>query len=326
MSFALCGLHAALLLQAPPSTQGIPSQKTGDIHNNDHGTIAIGNNIRINLAPSGPIHQQRDVRSEALDSALKPLRDVIAFDSIADFDKPEDVNSFRTDREVIYTADQLAVRDSILSGLKRYAQTLVDVYQNNSTYFLDDEVAGANLLDEFRLSPDGLNELFPTATTTTAATATTTTTTASTVKPAGSALSNGIVNLAQYLAAHKSRAGLPQTVLRMDPVIQNLCDFFVAELDVVTEQAHIDFNKELDLETIFIREDRQLNPIERRQELRTLRQMVDTMRDTEDALSDLRRTLFRFALAHHALATRMQTDRAFFQSGIIELLAASSSL
>ena len=212
----------------------------------------------------------------------------------------------------------------MLKAFQCYVKSLVDITNNVETPALESaskSVGGslASLGDTFPPSFLAALGITPSTTgdttvTTTASTTTTTTTTTS-VAAITAAQQNGIstaVNaLGLYLVGRKIKSELPPIIIKMDPNVEALCKLLEKDIDILQSQEKIDYNFIINQQTLFIRQNQSnaanaLNPQERRDQIMKLPEIVRLERLTDAELTQLRASIVKLELTHHALAAEAQ--------------------
>jgi hypothetical protein len=233
----------------------------------------------------------------------------------------------------------------VLAALQSYAKSLVQITSNSDSPALDaasKSVAGDLTSLGNDLAPSLENVLgvagasaatTDTTVTTTSgnistSTSTTTSTPAAVITPG---VSNGIGSaidaLGQFLISRKIKKELPQKIIAMDPHVQELCRVLEGDIGILQDQEKRDYNRIINLETLFIRENTTLHPeqlyaVERRAEIMKLPEIVRRQRTTDQRLADLRAAILNLALTHHALAADAQGNNPESLIGKLEDLAA----
>jgi hypothetical protein len=176
-------------------------------------------------------------------------------------------------------------------------------------------------------------EVTITAGNTSSSTSTTTATPTPAISPeVRNGISTAIDALGQYLVARKIKQELPQKIVAMDPHVHQLCKLLDDDIGILQDQEKRDYNRIINLQTLFIREDTKLHPADlyreqRRLEIMKLPEIVRQQRVTDERLANLRAAIVNLALTHHALAAEAQGNNPeSLTAKLAELAAAGKSL
>jgi hypothetical protein len=235
-------------------------------------------------------------------------------------------------------------RQAVLTALQLYVKQLSDITGGTDSPALD--AASKSVGDSLSsfantLAPSAENALgiapSPTTTTQTTVTATSVgmsqsiTTISSTPPPLISAAAqNGVAvaidALGQFLVSRKIEKDLPSKIESMDPHIKVLCELLANDIIILKSQEQLDSNHIIDLQTDFARNPK-LDPEERRVEFMKLPEMARQQRANDQMLTELRASILRLELTHHALAAEAQGNNPqSIKEKIADLEIAGTSL
>jgi hypothetical protein len=268
--------------------------------------------------------------------ALHDLR--VDYDAVAQFDATQPVyNPHNT--QVLLPDKDIQTRLAVLEALQVYAKSLVEITKGTGSHALDEasESVGrsisslGNALASSIASTLGIATGSSTTETTVSTTPTgTTTTVSSTPNPVitpeiQNVISTAANALGQYLVSRKIKKELPQKIEEMDPHIQALCKLLEDDIGILQDEEKRDYDRIINLQTLFIRENANLNPEQRRIEIMKLPEIVRQQRGADQRLTELRGAISRLALTHHALAADAQGNNPESLTGKLEELAAAGS-
>jgi hypothetical protein len=264
----------------------------------------------------------------------------VEYEAVAQFDdktteyNPRNVESFPSDQAI-------QVRLTILEAFKCYVESLVEISNGVSSPQLNiaAKSVGASLSTLGNaLAPtaeDALGIAPPSGTTTTTTVtsgSTTTTSSATTAAPLISTASQNIVStaavaLGEFLVSRKIKKELPEKIKEMDPKLEALCDVLEKDIDILQAQQKIDFNYIIGSQTIFIQGATALDPEQRREQIMKLPKIVRQQRASAAELVELRASIVRLYLTHHALAADAQGNNPeSLKAKLSDLSAAGSDL
>jgi hypothetical protein len=279
--------------------------------------------------------------------ALHNLR--VDYDAVAEFDLAQPVYNPR-DIRVLLPDKDIQTRLAVLAALQVYANSLVQITNGTESPELDaasTSVAGDLTSLGNNLAPSiesvlGIaatpasttdTEVTITAGNTSSSTSTTTATPTPAISPeVRNGISTAIDALGQYLVARKIKQELPQKIVAMDPHVHQLCKLLDDDIGILQDQEKRDYNRIINLQTLFIREDTKLHPADlyreqRRLEIMKLPEIVRQQRVTDERLANLRAAIVNLALTHHALAAEAQGNNPeSLTAKLAELAAAGKSL
>lgn len=270
-----------------------------------------------------PLHKQ----SAALASATTPVVDEAAaayrdantlhnlrvdYDATVSFNAAQPVYNPRN-LQVLLSEDEIQSRLAVLAAFQEYTKSLVAVTDNTDSPALDaaSKAIGGNLTSIGNtLLPASTSE---TMVTTTSGNTSTTTAAVATTPALSPDVQNGIstaVNaLGRFLVSRKVKKELPGKIEEMDPHVQALCTLLESDIDILEGQEKRDYNRIINLQTEFLRENKTLEPRVRRAEIMKLPDMVREQRAADEKLTTLRAEVVRLASAHHALAAAAQAHQ-----------------
>lgn len=141
------------------------------------------------------------------------------------------------------------------------------------------------------------------------------------------ALAAGINALGQYLGSRKVKKELPGIVIKMDPVIAQMCSAMGKDVDALKSAELIDFNFMINQQTLFLRENKQLDAGERRALIMKLPEIVRKHQAADEQLDGLKAGLVKVEMTHHALAAEAQGNNPEgLKTKIGELASAGEGL
>jgi hypothetical protein len=109
--------------------------------------------------------------------------------------------------------------------------------------------------------------------------------------------------LGEFLIADKVRHELPAEITAMDPHIQVICKVLQLDIATLQSQAEADYGNLLTQQDLFIRKSGdKLTPVERRNEIRRLPQILAASEASSTLLGHLQHAIAQLAATHHALA------------------------
>lgn len=273
--------------------------------------------------------------------AAEKLHDIrVDFDAVAEFDNPQTVYNPRNIQPLLSPKD-IDIRLAVLKAFQCYVSSLVDITNNVQSPSLESaskSVGGslASLGDTFAPSFASALGITPSTTTGTSGATSTTTTSTSTSAAISTAQQNGIstaVNaLGLYLVGRKIKTELPPIIVKMDASVEALCKLLEKDIDILQSQEKIDYDFIINHQTLFIRQNSTsatngLNPQERREQIMKLPGIVRQERLTDTELTQLRASIVRLELTHHALAAEAQGNNPeSLKDKLAELAAAGNDL
>jgi len=218
------------------------------------------------------------------------------------------------DTKPLLTQKALDARLTVLDGLKTYAQTLSDLTNNLNSPALDAAASsvGSSLSDlggQLKL-PDmgGLGFTMDAQTQNIASTA--------------------AMALGQFLTARKVKREVPKVTGSMDANVQALCTLLTADIAIIHEQTHRDYDDLIRQQTVYLRTTGRALPVgDFRAEALKLPMLVTQQEASDQLLQDLKTAIERLALTHHALAAAAQGNNPQALSArISDLEAAAQNL
>jgi hypothetical protein len=230
------------------------------------------------------------------------------FDAVTAFDKTSAVYNPRTVAPLL-SQEQMELRLAVLKALQCYAQALVQVSGTQSAD-LDDaskSLGGslASVGDTFL--PAGSSSETQTITANgESVTKVTATQVGAISQEEQNAMSAAINALGQYLVSRKVKAELPGVVEKMDPQVKALCELLEKEIDILSSQESIDFDKAIDRQTLFLRTATTLDPETRREQIMKLPELGRQEKQAALQLKLLKTALVKLYMTHHALAAELQ--------------------
>lgn len=216
-----------------------------------------------------------------------------------------------TDTKPLITPAQLDARLAVLNGLKAYADSLVTLTgappKATST---SAEAAGVSL----QALDTSLAANFPSM---------------PKMSPAvADKASTAILALENYLIARKVKGSLPHITQQMNTNIEAICNFLNSDIVILRRQADVDYQAlAVDQDTFIRHSGNSLNPIQRRDEIRTLIGIADQQKANDLLLQKLQTALHTLDLTHQALAAAAQgNDPVSIKQKLAELIVAGNDL
>jgi hypothetical protein len=266
--------------------------------------------LLVLLAAAGgclaPLHKGGVALSEAtapvVDQAAAAYRDANAihdlrvdYDAVARFDEASPVYNPRNTESLLSEKD-IEARVSVLAAFQEYANLLVAISSGTDSPALQaaSRSVGENLTTFANsLTPPHSAGSSPAIT-----------------PEARNGISTAVDALGQFLVNRKIKKELPQAIVAMDPHVQSLCSLLEGDVQILEEQERSDYNRIIDQQTLFIRENTKMDPEQRRVEIMKLPGFVRQQRTGEARLESLRAAVNRLATAHRALAAEAQGRNA----------------
>jgi len=265
------------------------------------------------------------------------------YDAVSEFDKTAPVYNPRNVKPLLSDA-QIDARLAVLKGFQVYVQTLVAVTAGTDSPALEAAAksaggslaglannAGPEVESALGIAVASASTTDTTVTTISGSTTTTTTSTASTPAPLvtpqiKNVMSAGIDALGQYLVSRKVKEELPGVVEKMDPQVKALCELLAQEIDILSSQEKIDYDSVINRETLFIRT-ATLSAEERREAIMKLPDLGRQEQAAAQKLAQLKGSLLKLELTHHALAAEAQGNNPeSLKSKMGDLAAAGNNV
>lgn len=246
-------------------------------------------------------------------NTLHDLR--VDYDAAARFDAREPVYNPRN-TEVLLPRKGIEARLAVIAALQEYANSLVAVTSGTDSPALQASAksTGENL--------SSLSNAL-----TSRGSSTSSTQTELITPEVQNGISAALEALGQFLVSRKIKRELPQKIVAMDPHVQALCTLLKRDVEILTEQERSDYNRIIDQQTQFLRENPTMDPEERRAEIMKLPGFVRDQRAAEEKLTALHEAADNLAKTHHALAEEVQNgSRESLMEGLEELVSAGSNL
>jgi hypothetical protein len=217
------------------------------------------------------------------------------YQAVAHFDSDPPYNPYKT--TPLMSEKGIQVRIDLLAAIKTYAQSLADLAGGAKSDQLDQAAASVGT---------NLKAMSGTLATDVA-------------DSAGSAsnklvLSDGEANgistaaeaLGSFLASKKVKSEVPKQIKAMQPNIEALCKLLQDDIGVLRKQSSLDYSTMVEDQDGFIRHNTTLTPLERREQILVLPQLVQSQRATDTLLAQLQDSLLKFNLTYQALAAEAQ--------------------
>jgi hypothetical protein len=276
-------------------------------------------------------------------NALHNLR--IDYDAVDLFDKKDPVYDATKMTPVLLSEKDIDSRLAVLKAFQLYVANVVAITNGTSSPALD--AASTSLGNSLTsagndLAPSvdsvlGISSSVAGSTTTTSTqvvsgnTTTTTSTTAPTAATpaistaAGNGISAAVNALGQFLVARVVKKELPPQIVKMDPVVAQLCEALASDTDHLRSIAARDYDEIIDRQRLFILKSTTLDPESRRVEIMKLPDIVRQKRAADEQLAQLRGALVNLEMTHHALAAEAQGNNPESLKGKLGNLAAAGS-
>lgn len=272
----------------------------------------------------------------ALDAAIAPVVDQAAdayrsantlhnlrqdYDAVAAFDAAGDNVYNPREIQVLLSDRDIAARLAVLQGFQLYAKSLCAIVSGNNPK----ELGEASVDVGGQLSTLG-NTLAPSIQKAIGIQAE-----AASTSPITPQVQNGIstaVNaLGQFLIARKVKAELPSKIAAMDPHVQSLATLLESDINVLKDVEQRDYDRIINLQTLVLRKDTNLNSRERREEIMKLPDVVRRQRESVEKLDALRAAVARLAQTHQQLVADAQGKKPeSYKQKLEELAAAAQDL
>ncbi len=140
-------------------------------------------------------------------------------------------------------------------------------------------------------------------------------------------ISTGLFALGKYLAARKVKNELPAKIAEMDPHVQALATLLESDIDVLRDQEKRDYDRIINLQTLYVRENGGLGADARRVEIMKLPDIVRKQRATDERLASLRGAIALLAQTHKELTAQAQSrNPESFQQTLQNLANAAQDL
>jgi hypothetical protein len=202
------------------------------------------------------------------------------------------------------------VRLAVLKALQCYVKELVAITNGTESKDLDD--ASTSLANSLAglgntFLPKGSSSKTETVTTDGSPVTQTTTTAANAISTAEQNQMGVAINaLGQFLASRKIKKELPGLVEKIDPQIEALCVALSKDVDALKSDELIDFNFMINQQTLFLRENKSMDAVERRALIMKLPEIARKQRAADAQLDELKKGLGKLVLTHHAFAAEVQ--------------------
>ena len=266
--------------------------------------------------------------------ALHDLR--VDYDAIPEFEATQPVYNPRNIQPLMSDKD-IQVRLAVLEAFKCYVQSVVAITNGTNSKELD--AAAQSVGDSLSAIGHSLAPAIESTlgiataaastieTTTTITSGNTTAATSSTSPQIQNGISTAVNALGQFLVSRKIKKELPEKIKDMDPHVEALCKLLEQDIDTLQGQEQRDYNRIINQQTLFVRQTTTLDPQQRREQIMTLPRIVRQQRASDQELAELRASLVRLALAHHALAAEAQGNNPESLKGkLADLEAAGDNL
>lgn len=291
------------------------------------------------------LHKQATALSSAtapvVDAAEKAYKDANAihdlrvdYDAAVEFDQKSPVYNPRKIKPLLSEKD-LDIRLSVLKGLQLYVKTVTALTNGTDSKELDaaaSSFAGSLAGVADALLPESSSSTTETVTTTEGGASTTETVRTSVAADAVSAteknaLAAAVKGLGLYLGSRKVKKELPGLIEKMDPVVEKLCHFLGEDVDTLKSAEKLDFNFIINQQTLFLEQNKSMDPAARRTLIMQLPGVVRRMQASGEELDTLKAAALKLEMTHHALATEAQGNNPeSLKTKIGELSAAGESL
>lgn len=240
------------------------------------------------------------------------------YDAVAEFDAPDKVYNPR-DIQVLLSDKDIAVRLAVLRGFRLYVKSLCAIVSGTNPKELGDASVSlggqltslANTLVPSIQKAAGLNS-------------------GASGSPAISTetqngITTGLDALGQFLISRKVKAELRSKIAAMDPHVQALATLLESDIDVLNDVSHRDYERIINLQTLALRKDTNLDSSEHREGIMKLPEIVRQQQDAEERLKSLRMAVVKLAQAHQQLVANAQGKTPESLKEKLGDLAASAS-
>lgn len=274
--------------------------------------------------------------------ALHELRE--DYDATVQFDAPQPVYNPRNTPVLISDRD-IRIRVTVLAAFQAYSRSLNEITNEKGSPALDaaSKSVGENLSSVGNALAPAVASTLGVAAASSAGAATNSTATpgdAATESPSATStpaslitpeVQNGISlaanALGQFLVSRKIKKELSQKIKEMDPHVEALCKLLADDIEILRDQEQRDYNRIINLQTLFVRQNTNLGASERRIEIMKLPEIVRRQREADQKLIDLRASIVHLELTHHALAAEAQGNNPeSLKTKLGELATAGNSL
>jgi hypothetical protein len=273
----------------------------------------------------------------ALDAASAPVIDQAAaayrdanmlhnlrvdYDAVAQFDIPDPVYNPRK-LEVLLSENDIEARLAVLKVFQVYVKSLCALTSGTNPKELGEAASSVG----GQLS-SVVNTLAPAVTKAMGIAAADGGSTAAVITPeVQNGISTGLLALGKFIVSRKIQSELPGKIAEMDPHVQTLAKLLENDIDVLQDQERRDYDRILNLQTLFIRSNAALAPDQRRGEIMKLPQIVRKQHVADEKLTTLRAALVVLAETHHELMTQAQSKNPeSFKSKLQDLASAATEL
>ena len=242
--------------------------------------------------------------------------DAEGYQAVAHFDRDPPYNPYKDSKPLI-TEDGLAVRATVLEGIKTYAARLAELSNGVKSEQLDAAAAGvgsrlqalsATLSTQLAASTGAANKLTLTDT-------------------ESKAVSTAADALGRFLTQRKLKRELLPIIRDNRDNITALCVLLEKDVAVLRSQSGLDYEIMVQDQDSFIRHSTTLTALDRRNEILKLPRLVASQRATDVILAQLGKLIAAYNLTYQALAAVAQGNNpASLPSHIAELTALAQDL
>lgn len=240
------------------------------------------------------------------------------YDAVAEFDASDKVYNPR-DIQVLLSDKDIAVRLAVLQGFQLYVKSLCAIVSGTNPKELG--AASVNLGGQLTSLANTLVPSIQKAAGINSGTSSSLAISTDTQN----GITTGLDALGQFLIARKVKAELPSKISAMDPHVQALATLLESDIDVLNDVGHRDYERIINLQTLSLRKDANLDSGERRKGIMKLPEIVRQEKDAEEKLSSLRAGVVKLAQVHQQLAANAQGKTPESLKEKLEDLAAAAS-
>ena len=281
-------------------------------------------------AATAPVIDQAKAAYDAAND-LHNLR--IDYDAVAQFDATDPVYNPRK-QQVLLSEKDIGVRLEVLEGFQLYVKTLCAITSGTSPKELGEASAsvGGELSTMVNSLAPSVEGVLGIASSDSGGSSTATPVITPEVQ---NGISTGIYALGKFLISVKVKNELPGKIAEMDPHVQALAKLLESDIDVLQDQERRDYDRIINLQTLYIRKNSEtgpeqrvaLGPAERRAEILKLPEIVRKQRTADGRLTTLRAALVLLGQAHQELtATAQGKNPESFNEKLQDLANAAQDL
>jgi hypothetical protein len=253
-------------------------------------------------------------------NALYNLR--VDYEAATQFDATDAVYNPRK-IEVLLSENDIEARLTVLKGFQVYVKTLCAITSGTAPK----ELGEASMSVGGQLS-SAVNTLAPSIEKAVGIASASGATAAAVISPeVQKGISTAMFALGKFLMSYKVKKELPGKIAEMDPHVQALATALENDVDVLQGQERRDYDRIINLQTLFVRKNENLNPDQRRVEIMKLPGIVRKQRAADERLTNLKEAIVDLAKTHAELNRQAQSKNPeSFKKTLEELASAASEL